>query len=109
VIIRPTTLFYHKKIGSSNDAKRRNEKIESVIKHSKHVAWKKKTQCKAINQIQNQQTTLQESKRLFLNTTDRNTAAKSMRYQTMASVMVINAPRTAVKPQITQSWNLNNF
>ena len=39
----------------------------------------------------------------FLNRmkTDKNTAAKSMRYHTIASaVMVIKAPRMAVKPQI---------
>ncbi len=70
------------------------------------MALKKKIQCKAINKPT--KISLAESfieirndcfeKRIK---NDKNTAAKSMRYQTKASAsMVISAPKMAVKPQI---------
>jgi hypothetical protein len=64
---------------------------------------KKVTQCIAIRNPTNVNVkkTLKNSKGFLKRIKNKNPAAKSIRYQTIASaVMVIKAPKTAVKPQI---------
>jgi hypothetical protein len=75
------------------------------------MALKKKIQCNAINNptkinLRNDFKGIRNDFFLKTKNSAKKTAAKNMRYQTKASaVMVIKAPKMAVKPQIkTIKW-----